>query len=73
MDRKRFLLNSNESVTYGHSKINQLRNQDNDGVNLNLNKKRNISYDSDKNDHVVSKKQHIIHKKRQITQKTHNT
>ena len=39
IDRKHFWLNPNESVAYGHSKINQLRIQNNDGVNLKLNKK----------------------------------
>ena len=56
MDRKRFWLNPNESVAYGHPKINQLRNQDNDDVNENLDKKRKISYESHENDHVISKK-----------------
>ena len=48
MDRERFWLNPNDSVAQGHPKINQLRNQDNDGVNVNLIKKRQVSYDSDK-------------------------
>ena len=39
MVRKRFWLNLNESVAYGHPKINQFRNQDIVGVYVNLNKK----------------------------------
>ena len=56
MDSKRFWLNSIQSVGYGHPKINQLRNQDNHGVDVNLDKKRKISYDTHENDHVISKK-----------------
>ena len=55
MDRKRFWLNPNESAAYGHPKINQLRNQENDGVNVKLDKKRKISYVSDENYYVISK------------------
>ena len=55
MDRKSFWLNPNESVSQGHPKVNQLHNQHNDGVNLNLDKKRKYIYDSDENDHVVIK------------------
>ena len=56
MDRKRFWLNPNESVGYGHPKINQLRNEDNDGVYLNVDKKFKINCDIDENDYVISKK-----------------
>ena len=45
----------NESFAYGHLKINQLRNQDNDSDNLNLDKKRRIIYDTDEKDRVFSK------------------
>ena len=46
MVSKRFRLYSIHSVGYGHPKIIQLRNQDNHGINVNLDKKRKISYDS---------------------------
>ena len=49
-------LNSIESVGYGHPKINQLRNQDNHGLNVNLDKKRKNSYHSDENTDVNRKK-----------------
>ena len=56
MDRKRFWLNSNESVGYSHPKINQVRNEDNDDLYLELDRKRKIINDSDENDWVNSKK-----------------
>ena len=37
-DRKRFWLNPNESAAYGHPKIDQLRDHDIYGVNVNLDK-----------------------------------
>ena len=56
MDSKRFCLNPNQSVAYGHPKINQLRIRDNDDVNVNLDKKRKFSYNRHENRHFISKK-----------------
>ena len=52
MDRERFWLNPNESVGYGHPKINQVRKEDKDDVYLELDKKRKISHDFHENDRV---------------------
>ena len=56
MDCKRFWLNPNESVGYGHPKINQVRKENNDEVYLGLDKKRIIANDFHENDLVNSKK-----------------
>ena len=52
MNRKRFWLKPNESVGYGHLKVNQVHIEDNDDVYSELDKKRKTSHDFDGNHRI---------------------